>query len=239
MALMKLAAAAALAAFATPGAAFDVREAGASTLFYISIPLDFGLSRKEQQWSAGLQLQGKRAYQAVTIDSSVLNFVSERRRGRQVDRRRPRRRGRRSRHRPQGQGDEPDAAAAADPDRAAKGRHVHPPAGRPLRPVKVWRGLARLGRGRRSAHPRDRRGDPARHRPGVPADGDRHGDRCAQHPARPRGRPAPGARRAAAGAAGGGAALRPRRSSASSPGASGSCTTPSWRPSSRGSSSAS
>jgi hypothetical protein len=77
MALMKLAAAAALAAFAIPGAAFDVREAGASTHFYISIPLDFGLSRKERQWSAGLQLQGKRAYQAVTIDSSVLNFISD------------------------------------------------------------------------------------------------------------------------------------------------------------------
>jgi hypothetical protein len=77
MALRKLAAAAALAAFATPGAAFDLREAGASTQFYISIPLEFGLSRKERQWSAGLQLQGKRAYQAVTIDSSVLNFISE------------------------------------------------------------------------------------------------------------------------------------------------------------------
>ena len=76
MALRKFAAAAALAAFATPGAAFDVREAGASTMFYISIPLDFGLSRKEQRWTAGLQLQGKRAYQAVNIDSSLLNFVS-------------------------------------------------------------------------------------------------------------------------------------------------------------------
>jgi hypothetical protein len=77
MVLRKLAAAAALAAFATPGAAFDVREAGASTIFYISIPLDYGLSRKEQQWTAGLQLQGKRSYQAISIDSSVLNFVSD------------------------------------------------------------------------------------------------------------------------------------------------------------------
>ena len=76
MALRRFAAAAALAAFAAPGAAFDSREAGASTLFYISIPLDSGLSRKERQWSAGLQLQGKRAHQAVNIDSSVLNFVS-------------------------------------------------------------------------------------------------------------------------------------------------------------------
>jgi hypothetical protein len=77
MALRKLAAAAALAALATPSAAFDAREAGASTMFYISIPLDFRLSRKEQQWTAGLQLQGKRAYQAVNIDSSMLNFVSD------------------------------------------------------------------------------------------------------------------------------------------------------------------
>jgi hypothetical protein len=75
MALRKLAAAAALAALATPSAAFDVREAGASTMFYISIPLDSALSRKGQQWSAGLQLQGK--YQAFTLDSSLLNFVSD------------------------------------------------------------------------------------------------------------------------------------------------------------------
>jgi hypothetical protein len=78
MALRKLAAAAALAALATPSAAFDVREAGASTtIFYISIPLDYSLSRKDQQWTAGLLLQGKRSYQAINIDSSVLNFVSD------------------------------------------------------------------------------------------------------------------------------------------------------------------
>jgi hypothetical protein len=77
MALKKLAALVALAAFATPGAAFDVREAGASTVFYISIPLDSGLSRKAQQWTAGLQLQGKRTYQAINIDSRMLNFVSD------------------------------------------------------------------------------------------------------------------------------------------------------------------
>jgi hypothetical protein len=38
MVLKKMAAAAALLAFAAPGAAFDVRDAGASTMFYISIP---------------------------------------------------------------------------------------------------------------------------------------------------------------------------------------------------------
>lgn len=77
MALRKLVAAAALAAFATPGAAFDAREARASTMFYISIPLDFGLPRKEQQWTAGFQLLGKRGYQAINIDSRMLNFVSD------------------------------------------------------------------------------------------------------------------------------------------------------------------
>jgi hypothetical protein len=77
MALKKLAAAAALAAIAMPSLAFDAAESGASTMFYISIPLDFRLSRKEQQqWSAGLQLQGKRDYQAVRIDSRMLNYFS-------------------------------------------------------------------------------------------------------------------------------------------------------------------
>src|ERR671915_240326 len=76
MALKKLAAAAAVLAFATPSLAFDTGEAGASTMFYISIPLDFRLPRKELQWSAGLQLQGKREYQAVRIDSTMLNAFS-------------------------------------------------------------------------------------------------------------------------------------------------------------------
>ena len=76
MALRTMAAAAAMLAFATPGAAFDGAETGASTLFYISIPLDLKLSRKERQWTAGLQLQGKREYQAVRLDSTMLNAFS-------------------------------------------------------------------------------------------------------------------------------------------------------------------
>jgi hypothetical protein len=78
MALKKLAAAAVMLAIATPTLAFDgAGEAGASTMFYISIPLDFQLPRKErQQWTAGLQLQGKRDYQAVRIDSRMLNYFS-------------------------------------------------------------------------------------------------------------------------------------------------------------------
>jgi hypothetical protein len=77
MGLKKLAAAAAMLAFAAPSQAFDAGEAGASTMFYISIPLDYRLSRKEQQqWTAGLQLQGKRDYQAIRIDSRMLNYFS-------------------------------------------------------------------------------------------------------------------------------------------------------------------
>ena len=46
-------------------------------MFYVSIPLDFQLSRKErQQWTAGMQLQGKRDYQAIRIDSTMLNVFS-------------------------------------------------------------------------------------------------------------------------------------------------------------------
>jgi hypothetical protein len=76
MVLKKLAAAAVMLAIATPSVAFDAGEAGASTMFYISIPLDYRLSRKEQQWSAGMQLQGKRDYPAIRIDSTMLNFMS-------------------------------------------------------------------------------------------------------------------------------------------------------------------
>jgi hypothetical protein len=75
MALKKLAAVAAMVAIATPSLAFDVKDAGTSTMFYISIPLDYSLSKKEQQWAAGLQLQGKREYQAVNLDSRMLNFL--------------------------------------------------------------------------------------------------------------------------------------------------------------------
>ena len=75
MALKKLAAIAAMMAVATPGFAFDSAYTGTSTMFYISIPLENTASKKEQQWSAGLQLQGKREYQAVNIDSKMFNFL--------------------------------------------------------------------------------------------------------------------------------------------------------------------
>ena len=69
--------AAALLAAATPAAAFDPGEqATALTMFYISIPLDFSLPKKERDWSAGLLLQGKRDYPGVRIDTKMLNAFS-------------------------------------------------------------------------------------------------------------------------------------------------------------------
>ena len=77
MAFRKLAAGAALLAFATPALAFDAGDSGAATtMFYISIPLGSTLRKSEQQWSVGLQIQGKRDYQALRIDSAMLNAFS-------------------------------------------------------------------------------------------------------------------------------------------------------------------
>ena len=76
MVFRKLAVAAAVLAAATPAAAVDPGEQAALTMFYISIPLDFRPSRNAERWSAGLQIQGKRDYQAFRIDSSMLNAFS-------------------------------------------------------------------------------------------------------------------------------------------------------------------
>lgn len=75
MALTKWAALAALMAVASPSLAFDLKDSGASTMFYISIPLDSSVARKDREWAYGLQLQGKREYQAVNIDSKMLSFL--------------------------------------------------------------------------------------------------------------------------------------------------------------------
>lgn len=74
MSFKKWTAAVALAALATPSSAFDPKDPGVSTLFYISIPLDRGLTRTEREWSAGLQLQASR-YPAINLDSRMLNFL--------------------------------------------------------------------------------------------------------------------------------------------------------------------
>jgi hypothetical protein len=76
MVFSKVAAAAALLAAAVPAAAFDPGEQPALTMFYISIPLDSRPSHKGPQWSAGLQIQGKRDYQAIRIDTTMLNAFS-------------------------------------------------------------------------------------------------------------------------------------------------------------------
>lgn len=73
MAVKKLVAAALTLAVATPSLAFDVRETGTTTMFYISIPLDGPL----KQWGAGLQLQGGRDYPAINIDSRMLRFTDD------------------------------------------------------------------------------------------------------------------------------------------------------------------
>jgi len=58
-----------------PAAAFDdLRDTGPSTMFYLSIPLD-ARTAKEQRPAFGLQLQGRRAYETVRIDSRMFNFL--------------------------------------------------------------------------------------------------------------------------------------------------------------------
>lgn len=66
---------AAFLAASTQALAFDLKDAGPTTMFYVSIPLDAGLARKDRQPAFGLQLQGKREYQAIRIDSKILNFL--------------------------------------------------------------------------------------------------------------------------------------------------------------------
>lgn len=70
-----VAAFAAVLAVSTETLAFDLKDAGPTTMFYVSIPLDAGLARKDRQPAFGLQLQGKREYPAVRIDSKILNFL--------------------------------------------------------------------------------------------------------------------------------------------------------------------
>ena len=75
MAFRKWAVLAALIAAASPSLAFDIKDAGPTTMFFISIPLDSSGTRQDREWGYGIQLQGKREYQAVNIDSKMLNFL--------------------------------------------------------------------------------------------------------------------------------------------------------------------
>lgn len=75
MRLKHAAAFAALIAACAPGMAFDFGDQGASTVFYISVPLDARLPAKERAPAFGLRLQGKREYQALDIDSRRLRLL--------------------------------------------------------------------------------------------------------------------------------------------------------------------
>jgi hypothetical protein len=68
-----LAALAALTLVSTPAAAFDsISQQTPGVMFYFSVPLD-AAKRKDQTFSAGLSLQGKRDYETVRIDSRMIN----------------------------------------------------------------------------------------------------------------------------------------------------------------------
>ncbi len=75
MGLKHAAAFAAAMAACAPGLAFDLHHPGASTMFYISIPLASGLTAKEREPSFGLRLQGNRERLAVDIDSRRMGFL--------------------------------------------------------------------------------------------------------------------------------------------------------------------
>lgn len=75
MAKKHIAALGALMIVATPSLALEPSEVvNSTTMFYVSVPLD-GLTRKQKEFVWGLQLQGKNEYQAVNLDSRLLNFA--------------------------------------------------------------------------------------------------------------------------------------------------------------------
>jgi len=70
-----IAALAALTLVSTPCAAFDSpSQQSPGVMFYFSVPLD-ARQPKEQTMSAGLAIQGKRAYETVKVDSRMFNFI--------------------------------------------------------------------------------------------------------------------------------------------------------------------
>jgi hypothetical protein len=71
--MKQLAAFAAFVCVATPSAAFDtLSQQSPGVMFYFSIPLD-APKAKDQTFSAGFAIQGKRDYETVKIDSRMLN----------------------------------------------------------------------------------------------------------------------------------------------------------------------
>lgn len=71
--MKQLAAFAAFVCVASPSAAFDtLSQQSPGVMFYFSIPLD-GPKAKDETFSAGFAIQGKRDYETVKIDSRMLN----------------------------------------------------------------------------------------------------------------------------------------------------------------------
>jgi len=69
----QLAALAALVCVATPSAAFDsFSQVQPGVKFYFSVPLD-GRNAKEQAFTAGFAIQGRRDYETIRIDSGMIN----------------------------------------------------------------------------------------------------------------------------------------------------------------------
>ena len=70
---LQLALAATLIGIAGPGAAFDnISQQGQGVTFYIALPLEARLP-KQEAFSAGLMVQGKRQEQSFYVDSTLFN----------------------------------------------------------------------------------------------------------------------------------------------------------------------
>ena len=73
MASRQLAIAAALLGIAIPGHAFDTRDEAQSVMFYYAIPLDAKAKKERTPW-LGMQLNGKRDYQAYSMDAPLFRL---------------------------------------------------------------------------------------------------------------------------------------------------------------------
>ena len=73
MAMKQLAIAAALLGIATPGHAFDPRNEPTTVMLYYAIPLDARSKKESSPWF-GMQLNGKRDYQAQKADFDFRQF---------------------------------------------------------------------------------------------------------------------------------------------------------------------
>jgi hypothetical protein len=77
MAIKQFVAAVALVGAAAQAVAvepWDPRQSVPTVMYYVTIPLDAAV-RKEREASLGMMLHGKREYQAVVLDTRMLNFI--------------------------------------------------------------------------------------------------------------------------------------------------------------------